>query len=215
MLVPRRRNSRMKRYSTAIPFLAAMWAVTLLSIAPKASLAARAPVDRPDDSLERQIHIMYVVPKDGLDRGLDTNGTIDTSVKAFERWFESKSDGRRLRVDRSQGELDITFYRLPRTDAQYASFGDFVRDEVERDLIRAGFNKANKMYAVYYDGRSNRGCGGAFWPPALPGKVVALYLKGVPPTGMPCASNPFAVSEFSPGYWEFGMLHAIVAGLGA
>ncbi|MEA2600878.1 MAG: hypothetical protein QOF89_1870 [Acidobacteriota bacterium] len=179
------------------------------------SESPRSTTDRTDDAGGNQVHLMYVLPSDGVDRALDTNGTIERSVSAFEQWFEGQSGGRRLRIDRYQGQADVTFFRLGRTDAQIASHGAFVRDEIEADLIRAGFNHPSKIYAVYYDGRSTFACGGSFWPPSFPGKVVALYLKGEPPGSTPCSSNVFAPSSAEPGYWELSMIHEIFHGLGA
>lgn len=45
----------------------------------------RATADRPDDSRLPQIHIAYVVARDGADRSLDTNGSLAGSVSAFGR----------------------------------------------------------------------------------------------------------------------------------
>jgi hypothetical protein len=202
------KNRNMARYLLSASLLS-----TALASSVQAA-ATRSTIDRPDDRSGNQIHVMYVVPSDGTDRSLDTTGTIATSVSAIERWFEDQSGGRQLRFDLHEGELDITFHRLGRTNAQIASFGPFVRDEIEKDLKQAGFNQAGKIYAVYYDGRSTFSCGGGFWPPTLPGNVVALYLKGEPPGAPACATNEFASSPFNPAYWEFAMLHEILHGLG-
>jgi len=191
-------------------------AAILLAALPAPTFALpRSTTDRPDDQAGSQIHFLYVVPSDGVDRALDTKGKIGTSVAAFARWLEKQSGGFSLRLDRFQGDLDVTFYRLSRTDAEIASHGDFVRDEIQRDLNAAGFNQSGKLYAIYYDGRSPTRCGGGSWPPDLPGNVVALYLHGEPPGAPPCISNPLASSRFSPGYLEFSMIHEIFHGLGA
>jgi hypothetical protein len=175
----------------------------------------RTTNDLPDDFLSNQIHVMYVLPSDGVDQNLDTNGTLARSVAAFQKWLVGQTSTQLLRLDTYGGALDITFFRLSRTDAQIASHGAFVRDQIEAELISAGFNHPNKIYAVYYGGGSTFACGGAAWPPTLPGKVAAQYLKGTPPGGAaPCASNPFASSEDNPGYWEFGMLHEILHTMG-
>jgi hypothetical protein len=190
--------------------------VLLLAFLSSPTLALpRSTTDRADDLTGSQVHFLYVVPSDGADRALDTKGKIETSVAAFARWLEKQSGGYALRLDRFQGDLDVTFFRLSRTDAEIASHGDFVRDEIEHDLHAAGFNQKDKLYAVYYDGRSTTRCGGGSWPPTLPGNVVALYLHGEPPGAPPCISNPLASSRFSPGYLEFSMIHEIFHSLGA
>ena len=158
---------------------------------------------------------MYVLPSDGVDRELDVNGVLNRSVGAFQNWLAGQSEGRRLRVDTFQGNLDITFVRLARSDATLRAFGGFLRDQIELELRAAGLDQPNKLYAVYYDGSSSVTCASSFWPPTLPGSVSALYLRGTPPGARPCETNPFASSENNPGYLEFLMLHEIFHGLGA
>jgi hypothetical protein len=156
---------------------------------------------------------MYVLPSDGADEALDTNGTIARSVDSFQQWL-IREGGVRLRVDTAGGLLDIGFARLTRTDAEIASSGVFVRDRIEAELRTLGFATPSKVYAVYYGGTSTHACGGGAWPPTLVGTVAALYLKGTPPGAAPCATNPFASSAASPGYLEFAMLHEVMHTIG-
>lgn len=176
---------------------------------------ARSTVDRPDDTRGKdQIHVMYVVPSDGVDRLLDTNGTLQHSVLAFENWLAGKTNGRFLRLDTFQRSLDVTFFRLSRSDAEIAAFGPFVRDQIEAEIAAAGFASVEKLYAVYYDGTSTFACGGGAWPPTLPGRVAAMYLNGLPDSPVPCSANAFAGAGDPPTYLEFAMLHEIVHTLG-
>jgi len=174
----------------------------------------RTANDLPDDFIGHQIHVMYVLPSDGVDENLATNGTLARSVSTFQRWLVRQTSGQQLRLDTYGGALDITFFRLSRTDSQIASHGAFVRDQIESELVSAGFNHPNKIYAVYYGGGSSFSCGGGAWPPELPGEVAALYLRGTPPGAPPCATNSFASSEDRPGYLEFAMLHEILHTIG-
>lgn len=174
----------------------------------------RSTKDRKDASRSSQIHLIYAVPLDGEDRGLDTDGTIVRSVQASRRWFQEASGGRDLRFDDYKGELDITFIRLAKTDAQISARGIFIRDEIEKLLKAKGFKKANKIYAVFYDGSSASACGSGAWPPLLKGSVAALYLRGEIPGFLPCSDNPFAPDEESPGYWEFVLVHEVLHTLG-
>jgi len=182
-----------------------------------ATVVVRATNDRPDDSPDYQVHVMYVLPGDSADQNLDTNGTIANSIAAIDRWFVGQSGGAGLRFDRSQGNLDITFVRLSATDAALAGTGGsvaYVRDRVEAELIKLGFNHPKKIYAVYYGGKSSYACGGGAWPPNLRGIIAALYLNGAPPGAMPCSRNPFASAQGAPGYWEFSILHEVLHTLG-
>lgn len=175
----------------------------------------RSMSDRADDDSGYQIHVMYVVPSDGVDRGLDTNGKLNVSVCAFQKWLIGQTGGAGLRLDTSQDSLDITFLRLSRSNQEIARHGDRARDEIEAELLTAGFTDPNKLYAVYYDGLSNTACGSGAWPPSLRGHVAALYLQGLPNSSQPCNQNQFATSEDSPGYLEFAMIHEILHTLGA
>jgi hypothetical protein len=188
-------------------------------VAPSASAVygpnlPRATSDRPDGVTGSQVHIIYVLPSDGADHFLDTNGTIKNTVSSFQTWLDIQTPGRSLRFDTYQGSLDISFYRMTRTNAEIASQGDFVRDAIEDETMAAGFNAPNKIYAVYYDGRSKKACGGGAWPPTLRGNVAALYLNGLPNDPNPCRNNNFAAAGGPPTYWEFAMLHEILHTLG-
>jgi hypothetical protein len=174
----------------------------------------RATTDRPDEITGHHVKIMYVVPSDGVDDQLDTNGTLVTSVEAFNRWLERESGGQRLRMDTYQGSLDIGFMRLSESDSQIASTGVFVRDRIQSLLRAQGFTVARKLYAVYYGGSSTASCGGGAWPPVLVGSVAALYLRGLPPGAPPCITNPFTASPDRPGYLEFAMLHEVLHTVG-
>ncbi len=171
---------------------------------------SRVNSDQADDTSANQIHVMYVLPSDGEDRSYDTNGQIAASVGGWRNWLSGQTGGRTLRLDTYHGSPDISFFRLTQTDAQIKNSGSYVRDQIESELKSAGYNKANKIYAVYYDGGSNYACGGGAWPPTLPGNVAALYLKGAY-NGVNCDSNHFS-SGF--GYRESSMIHEILHTLG-
>jgi hypothetical protein len=195
---------------------AASLACVLAGAAPAARTALpRATADRPDDVLGPQVHVIYALPSDGTDRSLDTNGAIGNSVASFQRWLAAETGGRRLRLDTFQASLDVTFVRLPRTDAEMASRGAFIRGEIERLLQSAGFAVADRVYAVYYDGSTTSACGSGAWPPALPGTVAAEYLHGGPPGSPPCDTTSLAAPGAPPGYLDYGMLHEIFHTLGA
>ena len=176
---------------------------------------ARISTDRTDDSGLPQVKFLYALPSDAADRGFDTDRTIHRTVSSWQRWFAGQANGRRFRFDTFQGALDIAFVRLARTEAQYAGYGITMRDSLEKDLAALGFNSATKAYAVYFDGVNTTACGSAPRPPALPGRIAGLYLKGTPPGAAGCATNAFATSPTAaPGYLEFVMVHEILHILG-
>ena len=176
----------------------------------------RALVDLADDESGYQVHLLYVVASDGEDRELDTNGAVERSVEAWNEWLAEQTSGRRLRLDRSDGALDVTFVRLDRTDAELNAFGALIRDHLEAELILKGFNDPEKIYAVYYDGGDEQtgACGSAARPPTVPGTVGAIYLQAVPAGGAPCNTNALAAAVDAPGELEFSSVHEIVHTLG-
>ena len=194
-----------------------------LFAAPAAHALPRATADRLDDNgTPNQVHVIYAVPSDGTDSALDTDGTIEESVGVWQNWLRGQTGGKGLTLDRFGGALDITFARLPRTDAQYRSFNLFIRDEIETDLRAMSLLVPRKLYAVYYDGTANGVCGGAPWPQseaavASTGQQVgAFYLHGDVPAPSPdCDTSTFAGAGDPPGYKEFAQLHELIHGLGA
>jgi Divergent InlB B-repeat domain len=171
----------------------------------------RATADRPDEATGPQVHVFYVIPAGGTDRGLDTDGTIAASSSNFQAWLRSQTGGRNLRLDTYSGQPDVTFAQLAETDAQMAANGAFVRDAIERELIARGLTKPGKIYAVYYDGSSTYSCGGGAWPPALPGIVGALYLRATV-GGVTCYHPEQAKQGI--GYMDFAILHELLHTLG-
>jgi hypothetical protein len=181
--------------------------------APADAALPRSATDRLDEVRGPQIHVVYAVPADGADRRLDESGALEGSVGSFQAWLAAETGGANLRLDTYQGSLDVSFFRLAATDAAVASRGAFVREAVEQELRAAGFNRPDRIYAVYYDGSSTYACGGAFWPPQLNGNAIVMYLRGRP-SGSLCESNGFAAASSPPTYWEYAMLHDILHGLG-
>jgi hypothetical protein len=187
--------------------------IALLVSAGADAALPRSTTDRLDEARGPQIHVVYSVPADGVDRRLDETGVLEGSVGSFQAWLAAETGGANLRVDTYQGSLDVSFFRLAATDAAVASRGAFVREAVESELRGAGFDRRDRIYAVYYDGSSTYACGGAFWPPQLNGNAVVMYLRGRPGSAV-CESNPFAPATSPPGYWEYSMLHDLLHGLG-
>jgi hypothetical protein len=166
----------------------------------------RSTVDRPDDRPGLQVHMIYAVPSDGVDRSFDVDGSIQNSVDAFQRWLSAQTGGRTLRIDTFQGQADVTFVRLRLTDAEIAARRDLALEAIDPEIVAAGFNGPGKIYAVYYDGSNPAVCGNAKWSPLWPGKTAAFYLRGTPP-GSQCFSQGFPPPGGQPNYPVFAMFH--------
>ena len=174
------------------------------------ALRERTFNDRPDDTPDYQIHLIYAVPSDGHDAKLDINGTIAREIAAAQAWFEEQTEGLKLRFDTYEGELDVTFIRLSETDEVISSYGTFALSRIEKSLLSSGFDP-NKIYGVYYDGTTTRGCPRGSWPPHFLGNVVVMYLQGSSPA---CQSYTFATSKDTPGKWGLSLIHETLHTLG-
>ena len=140
---------------------------------------------------------------------------IVRTISSIQRWFAGQTGGRHLRLDMSEDALDITFARIGRTDAAMTSYGDFIRDTLEKELVAGGYASPNTLLLVYYDGGHQSRCGSAATPPALPGPLGAIFLKGLASSPYPCAGNPFAATPWAPPtYIEFTAAHEALHLLG-
>jgi hypothetical protein len=195
---------------------------TDIAAVPAGCTTERATADRPDDHRYDQIHVIYATASDGPDFGHDTSGKICNSIRAVATWFHAQS-GAYLRFDTAAGLVDIGFVRLAKSDAEMRGTDPanlsidtghaFVRERIEREL---GLLAPNKMYAVFYEGTSVYACGGGPWPPEVPGRVGAVYLRATPTgTAVPCGdSYPWGSDDLVPNYVDYAVLHELVHGLG-
>jgi hypothetical protein len=179
-----------------------------------AQARTRTVTDMPDDVSGPQVHFLYIVPSDGADGQLDTNGGMEQSIARIERWFVTHAEKQGLRVDTYNGVPDITFVRLPHSAAQATASNPWPLWVIGEDLVAAGFNDQAKVYAAFYDGPSSWACGGAYSPVLR--KLGAMYLQAHPTNDpRPCRDAPgFGTSTDRPGYFEIGLLHEIMHVIG-
>lgn len=178
-------------------------------------LYLRSNADRPDDVSGYQAHVMYVVPSDGADRQYDVNGQIHRSVERWNSWLAAQTNGRRIRLDTVDDELDVTFVRLDRTGEQMNAYGGALRAQLEYELVAKGFDAAEKLYLVYYDGGDVRtpACGMGSFPPIAPGTVAAMFMTALP-SNFDCSSVFFAADIDDPGRQDHIGIHEVLHTLG-
>ena len=123
---------------------------------PPAPLGERSFADRPDDDdpLLHKIHVVYLLASDSADLERDTNGSIARSVKAIQSWFDGQTGGRTLRFDTFQGEPDISFIKLDKGEFQILREDSSPWRLIQSELRLRGFDRPNRVYAIYYDGLS-------------------------------------------------------------
>lgn len=173
-------------------------ATLVLAGASSANTAApeRSTVDRPDEVTGRQVHPIYVVPKDGRDRRLDVDGTLHAALWASQDWLAGAAGGSSLRMDTFGGRFDISFLRSSRSAAELRDQHFRIVNALQGDLRSAGFTRDDKKVAlVLYDGAMARDdgstlCGVALGRDSLP--RIALVNVGDPACGELAPSWRFA-----------------------
>jgi hypothetical protein len=161
----------------------------------------RAEKDRPDLRDGHLVHVVYLLPSDGKDEGLDTDGTLNCSTQAQNLWFEEASGGMRWRIDtfkttitrggkpRSVEATDVTLVRSGLPGSELASAFD-----VEAELRNLGFSDDNKRYLSFVAAEAGP-CGDAIYPisvgvpSAVDGHYAQVYLFS--PEG--CKAHEFGV----------------------
>ncbi|MBC7542580.1 MAG: hypothetical protein H7338_07610 [Candidatus Sericytochromatia bacterium] len=109
----------------------------------------RATTDRPDDVQGLQVHAFYVLPPQGADGQLDTDGTIARSMRRIQTWIAGQTGGRRLRLDTYQEVPDVTFHRLKAPLASSSDSGA-VLEQIGTALQAAGLSHPQKVMLAFY-----------------------------------------------------------------
>ena len=89
--------------------------------------------DAADSTSRKKIHLFYVVPRDGIDRHRDTDGSVRDWVLQAQRYLYART-GKLLPIDRdASGNPDITFLASIHSDAELIDAqrkgGDLLLDE--------------------------------------------------------------------------------------
>ncbi|MDA1330797.1 MAG: hypothetical protein O3B43_07020 [Chloroflexi bacterium] len=182
--------------------------------------SAYSTIDRPDDVEGFQVHFIYAIPSDELDRMMDLSGQIELSANAANHWLQTQTDGIRLRYDTYEEALDITFMRLPYTADELNDLGNFIVDGFDQLLRDYGFDTSRKIYVVYYDGLfvlppDNLACGQATLPPQSWGLTATIYLRGYAPEYDAISCPALTRTADYAGWLELVLLHELFHLLGA
>ena len=150
--------------------------------------ATTSAVDRaPDATLAYSVHVLYVRPPGAADRFAEFAPRIAGDTAAFDAWWRREDPTRTPRFDlfpapgcaSTFGTLDISDVQLPRTAGGIDRAFREIRVQLASEV---GFNDAEKVYLVYYDGSTGQAgvdqvCGQGARPSGfdLPGLAV-VYL---------------------------------------
>ena len=156
---------------------------------PAQTTSERSYVDLEDIDNGYNIHIIYALPSDGIDKEFDLNSKIGMMVYQINKWFNKQTknrlfpEGQFLKFDKKDnGKLDITFLRLGLTDEVISNKGIQAVNTIQPEIARLGFNDPKKIYFVVYGGSNRDVCASS----QLPGHVAkstvattaAIYYPG-------------------------------------
>jgi len=178
---------------------------------------SRTYIDQADDVPDAQIHVVYAVPDGAIDRRLDTEspGLVD-SASSIQYWMAGQTEGRWLRYDTADNQLDVTYVALPLNDTDYDRRYESKLTAILSDVHDAIGFQDHKHYSVYYEGLGSEinVCGSAIIPLdetyVLPAMGNAVYLQA---TG--CFLSGFPTGQDDISSHEFTALHEIIHNLGA
>ena len=79
-------------------------------------IEGRSFKDRADIINSSQIHAVFLLPCERVDRKFDVNLNIESSLLAINKWFLDKSHNQQLRFDLyEKSQIDVTFLRVNKT----------------------------------------------------------------------------------------------------
>lgn len=162
----------------------------------------RATEDRPDFESGEQVHVIYLVPRDATDDHLDTDGTLECSLRAQNEWLARESNGLEWRFDTFLMETttdgrrqtiavpDITFVSSPQPASNLDDAGG-----VSAELRARGFDDPDKRYLTYVESGGGGGtCGDAYYPfPKIDSPWSGQYAQVYIDAHTGCGTDQFGV----------------------
>jgi hypothetical protein len=174
--------------------------------------SGESTTDRADVVTGRQVHAIYAVPSDGADTFATGVQTLASDIDSITTWWQGQDATRVPRWDTATFPggtcADISFVRLPRPGAEYASGASRGFQLVSGDLFGANFDSPYKKYVVYYNGPSVQEdvCGTGTGDSETGPSYAVVWLQGCPGT----PTDGIAAHEFlhALGALPFGAPHA-------
>ena len=132
------------------------------------------------------VHLVYFVPCDQFSRDYDINNKIENIITNINTWFFKKSNKQKIKFDKYNRQLDITFIRVNKTLNWFNTFNsrqnssDDNSSRIEKIILtnKNIFNNfETKKFIVFFEGWEKRKsffhttCGRA----RFNGKVAVIY----------------------------------------
>jgi len=166
------------------------------------------PAEEPDYAIQ----LIYAVPKDGIDRNLDNDGTIVNIVASAQEWLKGETGGRSLNLVGGEESPTIEFFELSRTEQELENLpDDEISYQIEYEARAEGFDKPGVINVIFLEGTEpdRMTCGAAPSPDTAPANSATLFLQS------DCQEFPFAGPGEEAGFWEMIFMHEIFHALGA
>ena len=75
--------------------------------------------DQEDVSGDYQVHVIYIIASDSIDKQFDVNGTIEKIIIRGNEHLKNKTKEKQFRLDLTkEGNLDVSFMRVAKTKNQ-------------------------------------------------------------------------------------------------
>jgi hypothetical protein len=127
----------------------------------KDNIKGRFLYDQEDFSNDYQIHAIYMLASDSVDRKLDVNDFIKNTILYANKKLELKTVknfnvGKKLRLDRTKNwKIDISFLRLEESKEQINSKKN-IAGYLTAMMVRNGFYDSKKIYSIFYQGENKQ-----------------------------------------------------------
>ena len=176
----------------------------------------RSTVDRPDEKVGRQIHVIYLVPAAAPDDHYDTLGVLEDSLRSMNHWMRQQTGNQQWSLDtytfRPEGSsepvnaIDVTFVASDKVQSQLGSVS-----AVQGELEARGFDDPNKRYLSYVAANAGGVCGDAWYPldpspTEVDGKYADVYLY----SSEGCNPRDFATSPTEPSHVEATAMQELI-----
>ena len=130
-------------------------------------IEGRSFKDRPDVINSNQIHTVFLLPCERVDRKFDVNLNIESSLLTINKWFLDKSHNQQLRFDLNEkNQIDVTFLRVNKTmnwfdnkknkeNIQRIDISEKIKNIII--LNKEKFNNFdNKKFIIFFEGWERR-----------------------------------------------------------
>jgi hypothetical protein len=165
-----------------------------------AALTTRSLVDRPDDFVGYQIHLVHVAVKDSVDSKWDVAGKIDSWIQESQNWL-NRQIGRKLLFDTYQGNFDVTHMSSGYSREELCNLKCEGLQKLEKEYVlqNPSYNGSKTVVFVLNEDLDKGYCG---WADS-PGNFAVLSL------GSPRCDDQNALKTYGLAWPAVSLLHEL------